>query len=65
MFEPVDLLQGTLDVMILKALTWGTKHGYSVTRWVTNATDGKLDIAEGALYPARFRKDVPHGKERA
>lgn len=51
----VDLVKGTLDVMILKALTWGAKHGYSVTRWVTNATDGKLDIAEGALYPALHR----------
>ena len=51
----VDLVKGTLDVMILKALTWGQKHGYSVTRWVTNATDGKLEIAEGALYPALHR----------
>lgn len=52
---PVDLVKGTLDVMILKALSWGPKHGYSVTRWVTGATDGKLDIAEGALYPALHR----------
>ena len=45
----VELVKGTLDVMILKALAWGPKHGYAVTRWVADATDGKLDIVEGAL----------------
>ena len=51
----VELVKGTLDVMILKALAWGPKHGYAVTRWVADATDGKLDIVEGALYPALHR----------
>jgi len=51
----VELVRGTLDVMILQALTGGQKHGYAVTRWVADATDGKLDIVEGALYPALHR----------
>ena len=53
--DRVELLKGTLDVMILKALTWGPKHGYAVTRWVADATDGRLTIVEGALYPALHR----------
>lgn len=51
----VELVRGTLDVMILKALTWGPKHGYAVTRWVADVTEGRLDIVEGALYPALHR----------
>lgn len=53
--ERVELVRGTLDVMILKALTWGPKHGYAVTRWVSDTTEGRLDIVEGALYPALHR----------
>jgi transcriptional regulator len=53
--DRVELVRGTLDVMILKALTWGPRHGYAVTRWVSEATDGRLDIVEGALYPALHR----------
>ncbi len=51
----VELVRGTLDVMILKALTLAPMHGYAVTRWVSDATDGRLDIVEGALYPALHR----------
>ncbi len=51
----VELVRGTLDVMILKALAWGPKHGYAVTRWVADASGGKLDVVEGALYPALHR----------
>ena len=53
--DRVELVRGTLDVMILKALTWGPKHGYAVTRWVSDTTEGRLDIVEGALYPALHR----------
>jgi transcriptional regulator len=51
----VELVKGTLDVMILKALTWGPKHGYAVTRWLTDASGGRLEILEGVLYPALHR----------
>jgi transcriptional regulator len=51
----MDLVQGTLDVMILKALQWGPRHGYAVSRWIKRATDDVLTVEEGALYPALHR----------
>jgi transcriptional regulator len=50
-----DLLQGTLDLIILKALVWGPRHGYAVARWVQNASDDALRVEEGSLYPALHR----------
>lgn len=49
------LLQGTLDMLILKALTWGAMHGFGVARWIEQVTDQQLQIEEGALYPALHR----------
>src|ERR687889_1564533 len=51
----MDLLQGTLDVLILKALSWGPMHGYAVARWLQQVTDDVLQIEEGSLYPALHR----------
>lgn len=51
----VTLLQGTLDVMILKALSWRPLHGYGVTRWLLDVTDDALRVEEGSLYPALHR----------
>jgi len=51
----LELLKGTLDVLILKALSWGPAHGYAVSRWIRHATDEALSIEEGALYPALHR----------
>lgn len=53
----MDLLQGTLDVLILKALSWGPLHGYAVVRWISQRTDDALRIEEGALYPALHRME--------
>jgi PadR family transcriptional regulator len=53
----LDLLQGTLDLLILKALTWGSKHGYAVASWVRDTTDDKLNVEEGALYTALHRME--------
>lgn len=53
--DNLDLLKGTLDVLVLKALTFGPRHGYSVARWVDDATSGALQIEEGALYHALHR----------
>ncbi len=50
-----DLYVGTLDVLILKALTWGPMHGYAIGRWIRQTTDEALSIQEGALYPALHR----------
>ena len=49
------LLRGTLDVLILKALTWGPRHGYAVAEWVKGVTDGDLLVEEGPLYTALHR----------
>jgi PadR family transcriptional regulator, regulatory protein PadR len=51
----VDLLQGTLDMLILKTLSWGALHGYGITRWLEQATGEALRIEEGSLYPALHR----------
>ena len=51
----LDLLKGTLDLLVLKALTWGPRHGYAVARWIEDATSGTLEIEEGALYHALHR----------
>ena len=53
----MDLLQGTLDVLILKALSWGPLHGYAVVRWIERTTEDVLRIEEGALYPALHRME--------
>ena len=50
-----ELLQGTLDMLILKALALGPQHGFGVGRWIERVTDGKLLVEEGALYPSLHR----------
>lgn len=55
MRESLDLLKGTLDVLILKALTWGPLHGYGVSRWIRERTEGLLAIEDAALYQALHR----------
>jgi transcriptional regulator len=53
----VELLQGTLDVLVLKALSWGPTHGYGVARHLQRLTDDVLQIEEGTLYPALHRME--------
>ena len=55
--EDLDLLQGTLDVLILKTLSWGPRHGYAIARWIHDATEDALQIGEGSLYPALYRME--------
>src|SRR4051795_1569546 len=50
-----NLLRGTLDLLILKALSWGPRHGYAVVEWIEQATDTAFLIGEGTLYPALHR----------
>ena len=54
----LDVLRGTLDVLILKALSWGPQHGYTITRWIRERTDQAMLIEEGALYPALYRLEA-------
>ena len=51
----LDLLQGTLDLLILKTLSWGPAHGYAVARWIQQLTGEVLTVGEGSLYPALHR----------
>jgi PadR family transcriptional regulator, regulatory protein PadR len=53
--KPLDLLQGTLDVLVLRALAWGPMHGYAVSRWIHQRTDGVLEIEDAPLYKALHR----------
>ncbi len=51
------LLQGTLDVLVLKALVWGPRHGYAVAEWIRRTTDDALQVEDGALYTALHRME--------
>ena len=53
----LDLVQGTLDVLILKTLTWGPRHGYAVASWIRDTTADRLRVEEGALYTALHRME--------
>jgi transcriptional regulator len=53
--DRMNLLQGTLDVLVLQALTSGPRHGYAVSRWVRDRTRGALQIEDAPLYKALHR----------
>ena len=53
--EPLGLLQGTVDVLILKTLTWAPLHGYGISAWIKQRTDGALGVEDAALYQALHR----------
>jgi transcriptional regulator len=51
----LELIRGTLDMLILKTLSWAPMHGLAVLRWIEGATHDQLQVEEGALYPALHR----------
>ena len=51
----LEFLRGTLDVLILKALVWGSLHGYAITNFIRRQSDDALLAEEGTLYPALWR----------
>ncbi|HEY6828758.1 MAG TPA: PadR family transcriptional regulator [Gemmatimonadaceae bacterium] len=53
--EASDLLHGTLDVLVLKSLSWGTMHGYAIVEWIEQRCSGDLVIVDAALYKALHR----------
>ena len=57
MANTLDLMQGTLDVLILKALSWEPMHGYGITTFLRERTGGTFEVEEGALYHALHRLD--------
>jgi PadR family transcriptional regulator, regulatory protein PadR len=56
--DPGDLLQGTLDLLILKSLARGPMHGYGVAEWIHESSQDVLRVEEGALYPALHRLEL-------
>ena len=55
MAEPLDLLKGTLDLLVLRTLAWGPAHGYAVSRWIAERTRDVLTVEEAALYQSLHR----------
>ena len=53
----LDLLRGTLDLLVLKTLSWGPMHGLAVLQWIERTTKQRLQVEEGALYPALHRME--------
>ena len=53
----LDVLQGTLDFLILRTLAWGPQHGFGIAKWIKTVTKGRLTIEDGALYPALHRME--------
>jgi PadR family transcriptional regulator PadR len=51
----IDLLRSSLDLLVLKSLSWGAMHGYAISEWIEAATDELLLLEEGTLYPALHR----------
>ena len=57
MANDVELIQGTLNVLILRTLAWGPANGYAIAQWVRDLTGGDIELEEGALYPALHRME--------
>ena len=55
--DDLQLLQGTLDVLILKTLSWGPRHGYAIARWIKDTTGAELQVEDRALYVALHRME--------
>ncbi|MEX2608314.1 MAG: PadR family transcriptional regulator [Gemmatimonadota bacterium] len=56
--QSLTLLRGTVDLLILKALSWEPRHGYAVSEWLQAVTGGRLLVEEGTLYPALHRLEA-------
>jgi transcriptional regulator len=56
--KPADLLQGTLELLVLRTLAGGEKHGYEIAEWIHSASAEALSVEEGALYPALHRLEL-------
>jgi PadR family transcriptional regulator, regulatory protein PadR len=55
--DNIGLLKGTLDVLVLKTLSWGPMHGVEVTTWLEDRSDGRLGVEDSALYHALNRME--------
>ena len=55
--DQLALVKGTLDVLVLKALSWGPMHGFEITTWLEDSSSGALDVDDSALYHALHRME--------
>ena len=55
MSDRLPVIKGTLDVLVLKALTWGPMHGFEITLWLEDQSSSALDVEDSALYQALYR----------
>jgi PadR family transcriptional regulator PadR len=55
--EPLPLVKGTLDILVLRALAWAPMHGFEITTWLEQRTAGALGIEDSALYQALYRME--------
>ena len=53
--QELDILLGTLDVLVLKTLSWGPSHGYGIARWIRESSGSRFRVLDGALYTALHR----------
>ena len=53
--EDLQLLQGTLDVLVLKTLSWGPRHGYAISRWIRESSGSALQVEDRAMYVSLHR----------
>jgi transcriptional regulator len=58
MADPLPLLKGTLDVLVLKALSWTPMHGFEITTWLEGRSGGALGVQDSALYQALHRLEA-------
>lgn len=55
--EPLPLLKGTLDILVLKALAFAPMHGFEIASWIEDRSNGSFDVEDGALYFALHRME--------
>jgi PadR family transcriptional regulator, regulatory protein PadR len=56
--EPLPVIKGTLDVLVLKALSWNALHGFEITTWLESTSDGELEVEDSAVYQALYRLET-------
>ena len=55
MAEPVPVVRGTVDLLVLKALSWTAMHGFEITAWLERESDGSLTVDDSAIYQSLYR----------
>jgi transcriptional regulator len=56
--DRLPVLKGTLDLLVLRALTWAPMHGFEITSWLETRSGGRLEIEDSALYQALYRLEA-------